>query len=131
MDQLSWTGSAGTVLLPVIQIAILALALSLLGKLLFVLAGLDEPRLPGPDGTTTGRSPGFLASIAIRMSFFAALAAVLLILAAGAVMPTPVEAGILGAMAVRCWRWRRPSSCRSASAAASGFTASSSIRPWG
>jgi peptide/nickel transport system permease protein len=103
MDQLSWTGSAGTVLLPVIQIAILALALSLLGTLLFVLAGLDEPRLPGPDGTTTGRSPGFLASIAIRMSFFAALAAVLLILAAGAVMPTPVEAGILGAMAVRFW----------------------------
>ena len=103
MDQLSWTGSAGTVLLPVIQIALLALALSLLGKLLFVLAGLDEPRLPGPDGTTTGRSPGFLASIAIRMSFFAALAAVLLILAAGAVMPTPVEAGILGAMAVRFW----------------------------
>ncbi|MFM7335383.1 MAG: ABC transporter permease, partial [Tabrizicola sp.] len=103
MEALTWTGSAGTVLLPVFQLALLALAIALLAKLLFVLAGLDAPQLPGPDGTTTGRSPGFMASMAIRYSFFAALAAVLCILAAGAVRPSPVEAGILGAMAVRFW----------------------------
>ncbi|MES2551821.1 MAG: ABC transporter permease, partial [Pseudomonadota bacterium] len=103
MDQLTWTGSAGTLLLPVFEIAVLALVLSLVAKLVFVLAGLDAPSLPGPDGTTTARSPGLLASLGIRYSFFAALAAIVCTLAAGAVMPSPVEAGILGAMAVRFW----------------------------
>lgn len=103
MDQLTWTGSAGTVLLPVIEIAVLALVVALLAKFIFVLAGLDGPGLPGPDGAATTRAPGALASLGIRYSFYAALAAVVLILAAGAIMPTPVEAGILGAMAVRFW----------------------------
>ncbi|MFO1202754.1 MAG: ABC transporter permease [Tabrizicola sp.] len=103
MDELTWTGNAGNILVPVIEVAVLALALALLAKLLFVLAGLDAPRLPGPDGTTTGRSPGDLASMAIRASFYAALAAFACILAAGAVMPTPVEAGIIPSMAVRFW----------------------------
>ncbi|MES2916092.1 MAG: ABC transporter permease [Pseudomonadota bacterium] len=103
MDTLTWTGTAGTILLPVLQVAALALALALVAKLLFALAGLDGPRLPGPDGATTARSPGDMASIAIRYCFFAALAAVVFMLAAGAVMPSPVEAGILGAMAVRFW----------------------------
>ena len=101
MDFLTWTGTAGSALLPLMQLAVVALALAILAKLIFVLAGLDVPRLPGPDGATTGRSPGDLASLAMKYSFFAALAAFLCILAAGAVMPSPVEAGILGAMAVR------------------------------
>jgi peptide/nickel transport system permease protein len=103
MDQLTWTGTAGTLLLPLLQIALLALALGLLAKLLFVLAGLDGPRLPAADGTITARSPGEFASLGIRYSFFAAVAAIFFMLAAGAVMPSPVEAGILGAMAVRFW----------------------------
>jgi peptide/nickel transport system permease protein len=103
MDFLTWTGTAGNALLPVMQLAVVALALALLAKLIFVLAGLDGPNLPGPDGTTTARSPGDMASLGIRYSFYAALAAFLCLLAAGAVMPTPVEAGILGAMAVRFW----------------------------
>lgn len=103
MDTLTWTGSAGAVLLPVFQIAILALGLSLLAKLLFVLAGLDAPQLPGPDGAAAARSPGLFASLGVRYSFLAALAAVFCMLAAGAVMPSPIEAGILGAMAVRFW----------------------------
>ena len=101
MDFLTWTGTAGHTLLPVLQLAVVALALALLAKLIFVLAGLDGPRLPSPDGTTTGRSPGDLASVAIRYAFYTSLAAIFCILAAGAVMPSPVEAGILGAMAVR------------------------------
>src|SRR5512137_547820 len=101
MDELTWTGTAGTVLVPVIEIAVLALVIALVLKLIFVLAGLDGPGLPGPEGAATSRAPGALASLAIRYSFFAALAAVLLILAAGAIMPAPVEAGIFGAMAVR------------------------------
>ena len=103
MDFLTWTGTAGHTLLPILQLAVVLLALALVAKLLFALAGLDGPRLPAPDGTTSGRSPGLLAGKAIRYSFFAALAALLCILAAGAVMPSPVEAGILGAMAVRFW----------------------------
>jgi peptide/nickel transport system permease protein len=103
MDFLTWTGTAGNALLPVMQLAVVVLALALLAKLIFVLAGLDGPNLPGPDGTTTARSPGDLASLAVRYSFYAALAAFVCILAAGAVMPSPVEAGILGAMAVRFW----------------------------
>ena len=103
MDFLTWTGSAGTVLLPVIEIAVLALALALVAKLIFVLAGLDGPGLPGPDGAAAVRAPGVYASLTIRYSFFAALAAFVLILVAGAIMPSPVEAGILGAMAVRFW----------------------------
>lgn len=103
MDFLTWTGTAGNALLPVMQFAVVALVLALLAKLIFVLAGLDGPRLPGPDGATTARSPGDLASLTIRYSFFAALAAFVCTLAAGAVMPSPVEAGILGAMAVRFW----------------------------
>ncbi|MBL9061498.1 ABC transporter permease [Tabrizicola sp.] len=103
MDFLTWTGTAGTTLVPVLQLAVVVLALALLARFIFALAGLDGPRLPNPDGTTTGRSPGDLASLAIRYSFYAALAAILCILAAGAVMPSPVEAGILGAMAVRFW----------------------------
>ena len=69
MDFLTWTGTAGHTLLPVLQLAVVALALALLAKLIFVLAGLDGPRLPSPDGTTTGRSPGDLASVAIRYAF--------------------------------------------------------------
>ena len=103
MDFLTWTGTAGHTLLPILQLAAVALALALLAKLIFALAGLDGPRLPGPDGTTTGRSPGDMASLAIRYSFYAALVAIICILAAGAVMPSPVEAGILGAIAVRFW----------------------------
>ncbi|MFZ1346737.1 MAG: ABC transporter permease, partial [Tabrizicola sp.] len=103
MDFLTWTGTAGHTLLPILQLAVVLLALALVAKLLFALAGLDGPRLPALDGTTSGRSPGLLAGKAIRYSFFAALAALLCILAAGAVMPSPVEAGILGAMAVRFW----------------------------
>ena len=103
MDFLTWTGTAGHTLLPILQLAVVALALALVAKLIFVLAGLDGPRLPAPDGTTTGRSPGLMASMAIRYSFFAAIVAFLCILAAGAVMPSPVEAGILGAVAVRFW----------------------------
>ena len=76
MDTLTWTGTAGRVLLPALQVASIALAVALVAKLLFVLARLDGPRLPGPDGTTTARSPGDLASLAIRYSFFAALAAI-------------------------------------------------------
>jgi peptide/nickel transport system permease protein len=103
MDFLTWTGTAGSALLPIMQLAVVALALALLAKLLFVLAGLDGPRLPGTDGATIGRSPGELASLAVRFSFFACLAAFVCILAAGAVMPSPVEAGILAAMAIRFW----------------------------
>ncbi|MFN3577166.1 MAG: ABC transporter permease, partial [Tabrizicola sp.] len=103
MDQLTWTGTAGAVLLPLLQVALLALALALVARLLFALAGLDAPRLPGPDGTAAARMPGDYASLAIRYSFFAALGAIVCMLAAGAIMPTPVEAGILGAMAVRFW----------------------------
>ena len=103
MDFLTWTGTAGHTLLPILQLAVVALALALVAKLIFVLAGLDGPRLPAPDGTATGRSPGLMASMAIRYSFFAAITALLCILAAGAVMPSPVGAGILGAMAVRFW----------------------------
>ncbi len=103
MDFLSWTGTAGHTLLPILQLAVVALALALVAKLIFVLAGLDGPRLPSPDGTIAGRPPGLMASLGIRYSFYAALAALLCILAAGAVMPSPVEAGILGAMAVRFW----------------------------
>ena len=103
MDTLTWTGTAGRVLLPALQVASIALAVALVAKLLFVLARLDGPRLPGPDGTTTARSPGDLASLAIRYSFFAALAAIFFMLVAGAVMPSPVGAGILGAMAIRFW----------------------------
>ena len=103
MEFLSWTGSAGTLLLPVLQIAVVALVVAVLAKLLFVLAGLDGPGLPGPDGAATMRAPGLLAGLAIRYSFYATLAAFLGILAAGAVMPTPVEAGILGSMAARFW----------------------------
>ncbi len=103
MDFLTWTGTAGHTLLPILQLAVVLLALALVAKLLFALAGLDGPRLPALDGTTSGRSPGLLAGKAIRYSFFAALAALLCMLAAGAVMPSPVEAGILGAMAVRFW----------------------------
>jgi peptide/nickel transport system permease protein len=103
MDFLTWTGSVGTVLLPVFQLALLALVLSLLAKLLFVLAGLDAPQLPGPDGAATARSPGYLAGLAIRYSFFAAVGAIVCTLAAGAIMPSPVEAGIIGAIAVRFW----------------------------
>ena len=103
MDFLTWTGTAGHTLLPILQLAVVALALALVAKLIFVLAGLDGPRLPAPDGTATGRSPGLMASMAIRYSFFAVIAAILCILVAGAVMPSPVEAGILGAMALRFW----------------------------
>lgn len=103
MEFLTWTGTAGYTLLPVMQLTVIALALALVAKLIFVLAGLDGPRLPSPDGTTTGRSPGDMASLAIRWFVLAALAAFLCVLAAGAVMPTPVEAGILSAMAVRFW----------------------------
>jgi peptide/nickel transport system permease protein len=103
MDFLTWTGSAGRVLLPVIELSLLVLALALMAKLVFVLAGLDAPRLPGADGATTSRSPGVMASLGIRIGFFAALAAIVCILALGAVMPSPTEAGILGAMAVRFW----------------------------
>ena len=56
MDTLTWTGTAGRVLLPALQVASIALAVALVAKLLFVLARLDGPRLPGPDGTTTARS---------------------------------------------------------------------------
>jgi peptide/nickel transport system permease protein len=103
MDTLTWTGTAGNVLLPVLQLALLGLILALAAKFLFVLAGLDGPRLPAPDGTTTARSPGDLATLGIRYSFFLALAVIFCLLAAGAVMPSPVEAGILGAVAVRFW----------------------------
>ena len=96
MEFLTWTGTAGNALLPIMQLAVVALALALVAKLIFVLAGLDGPRFPGPDGTTTARTPGDLASLATRYSFFAALAAFICTLAAGAVMPSPVEAGILG-----------------------------------
>jgi peptide/nickel transport system permease protein len=103
MDFLTWTGTAGQALLPVFQLALAALALALVAKLVFVLAGLDSPRLPGPDGTTTGRTPGLLASLAIRYCFLAALVAFLCTLAVGAVMPSPVNGGILGAMTARFW----------------------------
>ncbi|HLQ19169.1 MAG TPA: hypothetical protein VK146_09320, partial [Tabrizicola sp.] len=64
MDFLTWTGTAGTVLLPVIEIAVLVLALALVAKLIFVLAGLDGPGLPGPDGAVAARAPGLYASLA-------------------------------------------------------------------
>jgi peptide/nickel transport system permease protein len=103
MEPLSWTGTAGTVLLPVLQVALVVLALALVARLLFALAGVGGPDLPDADGTTTGRSPADVAGLAIRYSFLGALAAIVGILAAGAVMPSPREAGIFGAMAVRFW----------------------------
>ena len=39
MDFLTWTGTAGSALLPIMQLAVVILALSLLAKLIFVLAG--------------------------------------------------------------------------------------------
>jgi hypothetical protein len=69
MDFLTWTGTAGHTLLPILQLAVVLLALALVAKLLFALAGLDGPRLPALDGTTSGRSPGLLAGKAIRYSF--------------------------------------------------------------
>ncbi len=103
MDFLTWTGTAGSTLLPIMQLAVVVLALALVAKLIFVLAGLGGPGLPGPDGTAINRSPVHYSGLAIRYSFLAAIAAFVCVLAAGAVMPSPVEAGILGAMAVRCW----------------------------
>ncbi|RYI24765.1 MAG: ABC transporter permease, partial [Acetobacteraceae bacterium] len=100
---MTWTGTAGTALLPAMQIAVIALMLALVARLLFSLAGLDAPALPGVDGTATGRYPGMIASRAIRYSFLAAIAAFLCILVAGAVRPSPAEAGILAAVAVRFW----------------------------
>ncbi len=103
MEPLTWTGTAGGVLLPVLQVALVVLALALVTKFLLTLAGVGGPGLPDADGAVTGRSPGDIATETIRYSFFAALAAMVGLLAAGAVMPSPVEAGIFGAMAVRLW----------------------------
>ncbi|MGL4235904.1 ABC transporter permease [Tabrizicola sp.] len=103
MEALTWTGTAGNVLLPVLQIALIVLALALIAKLLLTLAGANGPGLPDADGTITGRSPGEYAGLTIRYSFLAALLSIVGMLAAGAVMPSPVEAGIFGAMAVRLW----------------------------
>jgi peptide/nickel transport system permease protein len=103
MEPLTWTGTAGSILLPVLQVALVVLALALVLKLLLALAGVGDPPLPGPDGTTTGRSAGELTGMAVRYAFFGALAAIVAVAAAGAVMPTPVEAGIFGAAAVRFW----------------------------
>ena len=39
MEFLTWTGTAGNALLPIMQLAVVALALALVAKLIFVLAG--------------------------------------------------------------------------------------------
>jgi peptide/nickel transport system permease protein len=103
MEPLTWTGTAGGVFLPVLQVALVVLILALVAKLLLALAGVGGPGLPDADGTVIGRSPGDIANQTIRFGFLAALAAIVIILAAGAVMPSPVEAGIFGSMAVRFW----------------------------
>ncbi len=103
MEPLTWTGTAGVFLVPLMQVALAVLVLALAAKFLLTLAGVGGPSLPGPDGTTTGRSPGDFASLAIRYAFLAALAALVAMAAAGAVMPSPVEAGIFGAAAQRFW----------------------------
>jgi peptide/nickel transport system permease protein len=101
-NMLTWTGTAGEVLVPVLQVALVVLALALLAKFLLTLAGVGGPNLPNADGTTT-RSPGDVAGMTVRFSFLAALGAILGILAVGAVMPTEQQAGIFGAMAARFW----------------------------
>jgi peptide/nickel transport system permease protein len=102
MEELTWTGNAGTILVPAFQVAVAVLALALLARLVLVFARADGPALPATDGTTI-RSPGEIASMAIRWAFLAALGAILLTLAIGAATPSVEDAGILGSMALRFW----------------------------
>jgi peptide/nickel transport system permease protein len=98
MEELSWTGSLGTALVPALWAA---LAVLIGAWILRAFApGETGPRLPGPDGTTT-RGPGDWLALAQRGAAWAVLGLVAVLLAGGALMPTAEQAGIFPAIFAR------------------------------
>ncbi|GGL77622.1 ABC transporter permease [Wenxinia marina] len=100
MDALTWTGSLGTVLNPLLWVSVALLLLAVAGQVLASLLPAPQMR-PRPDGTlvaTTGLRG--LADTAGRFALLALLAVLLAYIVAGALMPYG-SAGIVGAVARR------------------------------
>ena len=102
MDMLTWTGTAGILLNPVMLAAVVALVLAILAQLVLgAVTGAAETAVM-QDGTLVARrSPFDLAALAVRYIGLAVIVLLGLYLVVGIVMPGVVTKGIIGAVSAR------------------------------
>ena len=102
MDMLTWTGTAGILLNPVMLAAVVALVLAILAQLVLgAVTGAAETAVM-QDGTLVARrSPFDLAALAVRYIGLAVIVLLGLYLVVGIVMPGVVAKGIIGAVSAR------------------------------
>ena len=100
MDPLTWTGSAGTNLNPVLLVAALALALALLAQTLLSFVPGRQART-GPMTLPDTRSPADHAGRAVTWSLGLLAVTALAYVAAGILQSAPEARGIVGGMAAR------------------------------
>jgi len=101
MEQLTWTGSLGAVLNPMLLVVALALAVSAIATIILSFFSAPVTLQANPDGTVTAKGGiAGLAGLALRVSILALLLVLLGYILGGMIM-TYGDAGIIGAIAKR------------------------------
>lgn len=100
MEPLTWTGTLGPVLLPLMQFGVAALLLALIAQILLSLAGSP---LPQGEVLAGRRSPADWAGLAAFAALLLLVACCAAFVLGGLVLPDLAAKGILGAMAARLW----------------------------
>jgi peptide/nickel transport system permease protein len=104
MDPMTWTGMLGPVIVPLGAALATALGLAVVAQIVLSFVPGAAGRTEYRDGTLAIiRGPADWAGLAVRFLILALVAVVVLLIAAGIVLPDPADKGILGAMAARLW----------------------------
>ena len=102
MEALTWTGSAGTYLNPILAAAIAALGVALVAQIILGIFGGATASISAQGNTLVARrSPFDLAVLAVRSIGLLILALFVLYLVIGIVMPGLPAKGIIGAAATQ------------------------------
>ncbi|SLN15572.1 ABC transporter permease [Roseisalinus antarcticus] len=101
MEQLTWTGSIGIILNPILLAVVAALVVAILVQIVMGFATPAPTLQSNPDGTIAA-TPGFagVAERALTLLILALVAVILAYIVAGMVMPYG-QAGIIGAVSAR------------------------------
>ncbi|MEY1555377.1 ABC transporter permease [Yoonia sp. R2331] len=98
METLTWTGSLGAILNPVLTIVVILLAISVVAQIVLSLFAPAVTLQSNPDGTLMQRGGALgIVEKSTKWLFFAALILVLIYIIGGVIMPYG-SAGIIGAM---------------------------------
>ncbi|MFN3970754.1 MAG: ABC transporter permease [Gemmobacter sp.] len=103
MNPLTWTGTLGPYVTPLMGALAVALGVAIIAQIILSLFTGPSSQT-NRDGTlTASRSPADLAAMAVRFLILGLIGLVVLLMIQGFVLPGLPEKGILGAMALRFW----------------------------